>query len=128
MPKPAAQFVLLRHVLSDDAHWDLMLDTGSTLATWQLHDDPTALAADTAGTTEIRARRLNDHRRAYLDYEGPISGGRGQVTRTDSGIYRTEGRREDVWRILLEGRLLRGEFQLTRNPDASWSLRRLSGS
>ena len=30
---------------------------------------------------EIECRLLADHRLAYLDYEGPISGGRGSVAR-----------------------------------------------
>ena len=35
----------------------------------------------------IRAERLPDHRRRYLDYEGPISGNRGSVIRWDAGDY-----------------------------------------
>jgi hypothetical protein len=39
------------------------------------------------GVTEPEAIRLPDHRLAYLDYEGPVSGDRGQVKRIDRGDY-----------------------------------------
>ena len=53
-------------------HWDLMLDTGETLRTWRL---------EPALPGVIRAEPLGNHRRAYLDYEGPVSGNRGSVQR-----------------------------------------------
>jgi hypothetical protein len=34
--------------------------------------------------------RLPDHRRVYLEYQGPLSHGRGEVLRIDSGGYRAE--------------------------------------
>lgn len=34
---------------------------------------------------EFRAERLADHRAAYLEYEGEVTGGRGQVVRAASG-------------------------------------------
>ena len=61
-------------------HWDFMLDAGSASRTWALADEPRAEQA-------IVAEQLADHRREYLDYEGPISGGRGSVTRWDEGEY-----------------------------------------
>ena len=39
---------------------------------------------------EMDAEVLPDHRLAYLDYEGPISGDRGSVTRWDRGTYDVE--------------------------------------
>lgn len=38
---------------------------------------------------DFPAERIGDHRLAYLDYTGPVSGGRGQVTRWDAGAYET---------------------------------------
>ncbi len=35
----------------------------------------------------FQTRRLSDHRLTYLDYEGHISGNRGQVVRLDRGLY-----------------------------------------
>ena len=69
------RFVVLEHVRPEDRHWDLMLESGDALATWALKHSP-----DSA--QPIAAEQLPDHRLAYLDYEGPISGGRGAVTRS----------------------------------------------
>ena len=33
----------------------------------------------------MRAERMGDHRRAYLEYEGEVSGGRGEVKRVAEG-------------------------------------------
>ena len=128
MSEPAAQFVLIRHVLSDHTHWDLMFDIGPALATWQLQEDPAGLAGDPKRQTVIRAQRIGDHRRAYLDYEGPVSGNRGYVVRVDAGRYEATERRTCVWQVRMDGQLLRGEFQLMKNPDESWAFRRFSGS
>jgi hypothetical protein len=76
------RFVLLRHEMPAAAerplHWDFMVESGEVLRTWALAEEP---AADRA----ICAQRLPDHRLAYLDYEGPISNGRGSVARVDRG-------------------------------------------
>jgi hypothetical protein len=61
-------------------HWDLMLESGDVLHTW-------ALAAEPAPNLPIAAEQLPDHRLIYLDYEGPISGNRGTVTRWDAGRF-----------------------------------------
>ena len=73
------RFVLLEHdhpVL----HWDLMLECGHALRTWRLDRIPTVAAT-------IPAEPLPDHRLAYLDYEGPVSGDRGSVKRVDAGEF-----------------------------------------
>ncbi len=55
--------------------------------------DPTSgpLGSPLERTFESDAVRLADHRPAYLDYEGPVSRGRGDVTRVLSGTYATLG-------------------------------------
>ena len=70
-------------ILSHDhpfPHWDFMLEHGDALATWRLLDAP-------APGRTCRAESLPNHRAAYLDYEGPVSGGRGVVARWDHGTY-----------------------------------------
>ncbi|MHC4878253.1 MAG: DNA polymerase ligase N-terminal domain-containing protein [Planctomycetota bacterium] len=74
------RFVLLEHdhpVL----HWDLMLEWGDALKTWRLDRIPQEPGS-------IDAVPLPDHRRVYLDYEGPVSGNRGNVQRIDSGTFK----------------------------------------
>jgi hypothetical protein len=111
MLKPEGRFVLLHHILSDSDHWDLMLDCGLKLATWQISVNP--IGADRpASTATLPARRIGDHRRAYLDYEGPVSGSRGEVRRVDQGFYRRVEERVDTWVVELDGAQLTGRFEL----------------
>jgi hypothetical protein len=127
MPESPRQFVLLRHERSNGVHWDLMLDTGEALATWQIHDDP-ADWAPVAQPPSLELTRLPDHRRDYLDYEGPVSGGRGHVSRTDAGRYVLLERRDDCWRVQLAGSLLAGSCELVARPQRgadAWELRYL---
>jgi hypothetical protein len=109
MLKPNQPFVLLHHRLSDKEHWDLCLDLGAVLATWQILSDPTR---SDKTTRYWPARRVADHRRAYLDYEGPISGGRGEVTRVDRGTWRPIEQGPITWLVQLEGAVLRGTYRL----------------
>lgn len=50
------------------------------LRAWRLQAEP-------AAGVEIDAEALPEHRTLYLDYEGPVSGGRGTVVRWDAGEY-----------------------------------------
>ena len=43
------------------------------------------VGTDLSKPGEMRAERIGDHRRDYLTYEGPVSGGRGSVER--AGLY-----------------------------------------
>lgn len=61
-------------------HWDLLLECGDACRTWRLLAEPHA-------GTRIEAEPLPDHRLLYLDYTGPVSGGRGRVARWDAGGY-----------------------------------------
>ena len=106
-----SRFVVLEHESPRGRHWDLMLETGPALATWALPEPP-----DAAET--MTAESLFDHRLAYLDYEGPISGGRGSVTRWDQGTYQLLRRSETELVVMLEGAKLGGKAGLTRLPDA----------
>jgi DNA polymerase Ligase (LigD) len=61
-------------------HWDLFLEDGPELRTWRLYGLP--------GPNElVRAAPVGPHRLVYLDYEGPVSGGRGNVRRFDAGTF-----------------------------------------
>jgi len=74
------RFVILEHD-HPELHWDLMLETGSVLKTWRLGKQPELEGG------AVQATPIADHRLAYLDYEGPVSGGRGVVRRWDQGEY-----------------------------------------
>ncbi|MHC5537239.1 DNA polymerase ligase N-terminal domain-containing protein [Singulisphaera rosea] len=101
-----ARFVVLEHRWSG-VHWDLMLEDGETLRTWAI-DSPIVPGVD------LPARSLPAHRRVYLDYEGEISGGRGDVRRVAQGTYTTLFECTDRLRIQLDGDQLAGPAEVRR--------------
>src|SRR5262245_52799440 len=86
------RYVVLRHEGVDDPHFDLMFEAnpGSDLATWRSNEWPIT------ATTEFTP--LRPHRRAYLQYEGAISGDRGTVHRLHAANHTIE---EDTPRQLV---------------------------
>ena len=78
----ALRFVLLRHEMpassARGSHYDLMLERESDLFTLELRE---TLQPE----VPQRARELTPHRKAYLDYEGPVSQNRGEVRAVDRG-------------------------------------------
>ncbi|MCX6997812.1 MAG: DUF1353 domain-containing protein [Kiritimatiellaeota bacterium] len=115
----APRFALLRHAGHGPTHFDLLLEQDTALATWQFDASPT----DFAPGQELRGVRLSDHRRLYLDYEGPVSNGRGQVTRLDGGTCVLREPRPDHLELMLHGRSWQGRFRLERDAAGDgWSL------
>lgn len=115
------QFVLLEHRWNG-VHWDLMLEDGNALRTW-------AIDAPIVAGVDLPARALAAHRRAYLDYEGPISGGRGTVRRIDRGLYVPRVWDEDRVRVELAGNQLVGTAEVRKTgtegcePPLAWLFR-----
>ena len=107
------RYVILEHD-HPHRHWDLMLEAGGVLRTWRLSEPPRPGAA-------IAAEPSFDHRLVYLEYEGPVSGGRGSVTRWDGGTF-TAGE-ETAKRLVLrlEGERLRGTAVLVRAGAGRWT-------
>jgi len=103
------RFVLLEHCWNG-VHWDLMLERDGALKTWALAEPPRP------GET-IEAGALPDHRLAYLDYEGPVSGDRGAVHRVDRGRYEALVWTEDHVEARLDGARVIGLVTLRRAPD-----------
>jgi hypothetical protein len=126
MGEPERAFVLLRHETTEGVHWDLMLDVGPSLATWQLVENP-ATVSDADVREGIPARLLPEHRRDYLDYEGLLSRNRGYVTRVAHGTFRLLTRKAAAWTISLTGEGLLGRFQLSavRSGATEWLFQRL---
>ncbi len=111
------RFVVLTHD-HPFVHWDLMLEQEDSLRTWRLMQPP-----DVHGP--IDAEALPDHRLAYLDYEGPVSGGRGAVERWDAGTYEIVESIADSLVVRLSGRKLVGLATLERANQRPWKFRRL---
>jgi hypothetical protein len=96
-------------------HRDLFLERGGVLKAWRLPPafDPTSPAPAVA---------IGDHRLAYLDYEGPVAGGRGSVSRWDGGELEWELHSADEIVVRLGGIHLRGRFHLLRMKGDEWVL------
>ena len=108
------RFVVLQHEMPPGArstHWDFMLEHEGVLRTWALAEPP-------AIGREIAAEALADHRLAYLEYQGPVSGNRGTVTRWDAGNYETLADAPDESTIHLSGAKFIGTAHLRRDSSA----------
>ena len=89
------RYVVLHHTgyPGQPDHFDLMLavDADGPLKTWRLTRWP-------AEPSDV-AEPIHDHRRRYLTYEGPISGGRGQVRRVAAGEADILAGEPDRWHL-----------------------------
>jgi hypothetical protein len=108
------RYVILEHD-HPTRHWDFMLQAGDLLRTWRLAGPP-------APGQSVDAEQSFDHRPAYLDYEGPVSGGRGQVVRWDQGEFDWEVDEDSRVAIRLAGRRVQGRAELVRDENARWTL------
>jgi hypothetical protein len=99
------RFALVAHDHPFD-HWDLFLEAGPVVRTWRLI--PRLLA----GTAAL-AEPTPDHRLSYLDYEGPISGGRGTVSQVDTGQFVWERDDAECVTIQLVGRKFVGRLSIS---------------
>lgn len=138
------RMVVLHHLLPDGSgHFDWLLERPSPTAhapeahpgtnTGRPHAQPpmpvdpdarillslqTHSRPDDPRAGVFAARPLPDHRAIYLTYEGPISGGRGEVRRVAQGVvHRLEHEPED--RLLIVG-------QFEGHAPAAWRGVRLS--
>jgi hypothetical protein len=108
-------YVVLRHDGIPAPHYDLMFETspGSALATWRLLTWPVQ-----PGAALIP---LPNHRRAYLTYEGAVTGGRGTVRRVASGLHEViaDGPDGMVVRLIDGGGGAGMTLRLPRTPAAA---------
>ena len=93
-------------------HWDFLLESGAVLLAWRLSAPP--------GGDAVEGEQSFDHRTLYLDYEGPVGGGRGRVKRWDAGTFEWEMRGPDQLVVCLRGDRLRCAFRLERIDGARW--------
>jgi hypothetical protein len=105
------RYVVLQHSDVSEPHFDLMFETlpGSMLATWRSESWPI--------DQRTPLKRLRDHRRLYLDYEGQLSEQRGTVYRMAEGNCDLDIGENAVWTI----RLLSGA------PPQTLVFRQISG-
>ena len=111
------RFVILRHELPQgSSHWDVMLEGDESLLTWSISEIPT-------DDHPVIARRLPDHRTIYLDYEGPVSGDRGDVRRWDAGTYQQLRSSDRELEIHVHGNRIQGLFRFEQiDSTDNWNL------
>jgi hypothetical protein len=111
------QFVILRHESPQGVHFDFMLEWRGVLKTWSLCQPPEP-------GVELQCEALADHRLAYLDYEGPISHGRGSVTRWDRGVYTIQRQSDTQWVVDAAGDKTNGTATLRnlKGDPSRWTL------
>jgi hypothetical protein len=100
LPKrQVGRYVVLHHTEVDEAHFDFMLELkpGAPLKSWRLPCWP-------IGSFYQEALALDDHRNAFLEYEGALSRGRGQVRRVETGSCTFECHPGVTFTIELESR------------------------
>lgn len=112
------RFVVLAHDWPFP-HWDFLVEAGGALRAWRLLAEPAAGA-------DVPAEPNFDHRLLYLDYEGPLSGDRGTVTRWDAGSCEWLADESDGAGFELRGLKLAGRAAITRDGD-SWVWRFTAG-
>src|SRR5207244_11699328 len=97
---------------------DLALEDGGALKRSRLPapppDDPREALA------------IGDHRLAYLDYEGPVSGKRGTVQKWDAGTYEAVSVSPTHWTLRLHGERWRGTIALRQRREPLWNVQCVS--
>jgi len=110
------RFAILLHKTPPDyerpTHWDLLLERDGALNAWALAEEPRI------GKT-IAAERLPDHRLRYLDYEGPISGNRGSVSKWDTGTFVIASEQADRLVIRVSGGQSLREVVIEQQGDSN---------
>ena len=108
------RFVILRHETPASyqrgSHFDLMFEQGEGLRTWSLERLP-------APRESVIAERLPDHRLAYLDYEGEVSGDRGTVVQVDAGEYECLQETATLFVVRIRGYKMRGTLTLRAEDE-----------
>ncbi len=98
-------------------HWDLMLRTGSVLATWQIPEPPQNWPKKT-----ITCTRIFDHHLKYLTYQGPLSDNRGHVKIAAAGQYHPLQITENLWQLTLTGDNINGKLTLQLLKLDQWKM------
>ena len=112
------RFAILHHTVgqeldrTDQSHWDWLFEVGDSLRTWA------SPVIESWIEIQVPCQPLADHRRQYLDYEGPLGGGRGSVSRVASGIYTTIDQSDERFEVQIQWTLNTAAGPLPRTAEA----------
>lgn len=113
-PTNSLRFALLNHD-HPTPHCDILLQEGGRLLSWS--GEPGCHCR--TGRSVVQRP---DHRLLYLDYEGPVSGNRGHVTRIDAGRLTWIVCMPDRVRVRLSGEQYQGILELNRAEGLQWTV------
>lgn len=104
------RFALLYHTTTL-SHYDLLIEVkkGAPLVTFSFLPDG---LEEIKNNNAVTMNRLDDHRNIYLDYEGPLSDGRGSVTAYDRGIVEEYSDNGTVCTCILRGAVIDGKCRI----------------
>jgi DNA polymerase Ligase (LigD) len=115
MSQRSGRFVVLEHD-HPHRHWDFMLEADGVLRTWRLPMPP-------ADGLAAAAEKIADHRLAYLDHDGPVSGDRGVARPWDKGDYVSA----EEGTVVLAGRRWSGTVRMRSAAGSLWSFEFVGG-
>ena len=98
------RYVILEHD-HPHRHWDFLLEAGDVLRAWRLLQEPGL-------DRTVPAEANFDHRKVYLDYEGPLTGERGSIFQWDSGSFEWIVNEPANVVVILDGHKLKGRARL----------------
>ncbi len=103
--KMTKHFVIHKHTIDGQTHWDLMIEWGDILKTWRLENPPEKLA-----TVKTKATPIFDHDKKFLSYQGPVNNGKGNVEIVEQGNCIIASETNNEIKINFEGNKLNGLF------------------
>ena len=108
-----SRFVILNHD-HPFKHWDLLLEVENDCRTWRLLESPATIES------RMNAVPIAPHRLLYLDYEGPVSQGRGTVSRWDFGALTWITNEPALCEVIVEGHYWSGQVRLSYVNESLW--------
>ena len=110
------RMVIQKHSKGDEVHYDLMLESPQTLWTWRFADVPGSLS-------DQPCERIQDHDRRFLEYEGELSPGLGEVAIVEGGTFDLLCTQEDRVHFTARGRKVVGTCRLVCVGENAWVLK-----
>ncbi len=117
MSQKDQKFVIQEHTAGTEVHWDLMFESGNTLRTYRLDRAPDKILHNSANAVKIF-----DHSLKFLTYQGLVNKGRGNVCIVETGTYQILQEKQDLIKLNLNGRILKGKSVLMRIKGNNWLL------
>lgn len=111
---------LLHELVDESRHVDWLIATAGASGPLVCFRLPAPMEELPIGEAMV-VERIADHRRVYLEYEGPVSGGRGRVARIARGTVRLSPGGDDGFEIVCRWSKLEGSASLRaadRRPES----------